>query len=360
MIKEYLDACMPLAEVDILGRLNWNAMRKAIPLNVTLELTMNCNFRCQHCYNYDRSLAKPPQEEVPLTPAEILRLMDDLAKIGTLYISFTGGEAALNPNLLEYIRAARARNMVPRLKSNGALLTEKRCEALRAAGLDAVNISLYGGSPETHEPFTRTKGTFHKTIEGIQHAQNAGLNPDVNIILHKGNFREFPKMRKLLEDLKVPFGTAIDISVRNDGSTSSLEHRLDKADLEELFQYPGAEGFLEKRQFDNLQCGCARINCGISYFGAVYPCVGAPLFCGSIRESSFAEIWKESPQLNWIRNLGKKDYKDCISCDLKKYCPRNSGVSFSNSGDYTAKDDWSCMTAGMIRQHAPKPAAPAN
>jgi radical SAM protein with 4Fe4S-binding SPASM domain len=71
---------------------------------------------------------------------------------------------------------------------------------------------------------------------------------------------------------------------------------------------------------------------------------------GNIRDKSFKEIWEKSETLNWIRNLGKEDFKDCSPCELKQVCPRNSGVAFSNVGDYTAKEPWSCMAAGVIQE----------
>ena len=32
------------------------AFDRTVPLNVSLELTLNCNIRCLHCYNLDRDL----------------------------------------------------------------------------------------------------------------------------------------------------------------------------------------------------------------------------------------------------------------------------------------------------------------
>ena len=35
------------------------AYERMIPLNVSLELTLKCNIRCLHCYNFDRDTAGP-------------------------------------------------------------------------------------------------------------------------------------------------------------------------------------------------------------------------------------------------------------------------------------------------------------
>ena len=49
------------------------ATEKCIPLTVTLELTLRCNLRCVHCYNFDRDLPYLPlkKREEELSDAEI-------------------------------------------------------------------------------------------------------------------------------------------------------------------------------------------------------------------------------------------------------------------------------------------------
>src|SRR6185503_18498489 len=66
---------------SILEGLNERAYDGCIPLNVTLELTLRCNIRCTHCYNFDRDLPKAsPGPE--LSMEEIRGLMDDLRRAG--------------------------------------------------------------------------------------------------------------------------------------------------------------------------------------------------------------------------------------------------------------------------------------
>ena len=44
---------------SVLDDLNGRAYERCIPLNVTLELTLRCNIRCTHCYNFDRDRPRP-------------------------------------------------------------------------------------------------------------------------------------------------------------------------------------------------------------------------------------------------------------------------------------------------------------
>src|SRR5438094_2963267 len=92
----------------VLGTLNDGAYEQCIPLNVTLELTLRCNIRCTHCYNFDRDQPRrAPTRE--LSMEEIRALMGDLRRAGTLFLSLTGGEAMVHPRFWEIADEAASR-----------------------------------------------------------------------------------------------------------------------------------------------------------------------------------------------------------------------------------------------------------
>ncbi|MDP7038507.1 MAG: SPASM domain-containing protein, partial [Myxococcota bacterium] len=99
-----------------------------------------------------------------------------------------------------------------------------------------------------------------------------------------------------------------------------------------------------------MQCSCAKGKCAISSTGEVYPCIGAPIPSGNIREQSFADIWQRSPVLNRIRNLKHEDFSSCQGCDLRPYCQRSSGAVYANTGDYTAAEPWVCQEAAVLKE----------
>src|SRR5580698_10052008 len=49
----------PAGEHAVVSQLQSMAYERMIPLNVSLELTLKCNIRCLHCYNFDRDTAGP-------------------------------------------------------------------------------------------------------------------------------------------------------------------------------------------------------------------------------------------------------------------------------------------------------------
>jgi radical SAM protein with 4Fe4S-binding SPASM domain len=323
-----------------------HAYENFIPLTVTLEITLGCNLRCVHCYNFDRSGPAPAErKEGVLAPAEVLRIIDEVATEGALFLSFTGGEALLHPHLLEFVARARANRLYVRLKSNGMLLTPERARALADAGVADVEISVYGARPETHDAFTTVPGSFDKTIRGIASARDAGLRPIIAFILHRRNCEELDAMFELARELGVSFNLGNEITARYDGSSGQAEHQMTPEQFRALLNGPHGERFDVENTSGGVQCPCARNVCGISSTGDVYPCIGAPIASGNLREKSFREIWRESPQLNRIRGLKIEDFHACEPCAYRGRCARSSGSAYANTGGYTGPDPFACAQA---------------
>ena len=113
----------------VLEGLHRRAYDACIPLNVTLELTLRCNIRCTHCYNFDRALERP-RPEPELAVDEIRPLLDDLRRAGTLFLALTGGEPLAHPRFWEIADEAAARGFAITLLSNGTLLTDAVADRL--------------------------------------------------------------------------------------------------------------------------------------------------------------------------------------------------------------------------------------
>jgi hypothetical protein len=102
-------------------RLLAQAGRQRRLLSVHWEVTHRCNERCQHCY-LD---VLPPQRQPAgeLTTAEGLALLDQMAALGVLYLSLSGGEIFVRRDWRELVAAAHARRFVLRIFTNGLAIT---------------------------------------------------------------------------------------------------------------------------------------------------------------------------------------------------------------------------------------------
>jgi radical SAM protein with 4Fe4S-binding SPASM domain len=341
-----------MSDCAILDGLNARAYDGCIPLNVSLELTLRCNIRCTHCYNFDRDQARPaPDGE--LSMAEIRTLLDDLRRAGTLFLQLTGGEAMVHPRFWEIADEAAARGFAVTVLSNGTLLTEAACDRLAAyANLWGVSLSVYGARAETHDAVTQVAGSYERTMAGARRMAARGARVGLKFVLMKANASEAGAMIAGAEAEGFEYTIDPTITGRYDGTSGSLATRVGPEDLEALYQGPLRSmirpGPADPTD-DEFKCNCARGNAAVSSTGEVYPCIATPLRAGSIRERSFVEIWNESPVFQRIRGLRVADFKTCAPCDLKSWCRRSPGPAYVLTGDYTGVDPWTCREAELIR-----------
>ncbi|MFC5665642.1 GTP 3',8-cyclase MoaA [Kitasatospora misakiensis] len=167
--------------------------RRAVDLRVSL--TDRCNLRCTYCMPEQglQWLAKPEL----LADEEIVRLVTVAVRdLGVQEVRFTGGEPLLRPGLVGIVQACAALDPRPELSltTNGIGLA-RTAEALRAAGLDRVNVSLDTLDPDTFHTLTR-RHRHHDVLNGLAAAEAAGLTPvKLNAVLMRGvNEEEAPAL----------------------------------------------------------------------------------------------------------------------------------------------------------------------
>jgi cyclic pyranopterin phosphate synthase len=154
--------------------------------DLRVSLTDKCNLRCTYCM---------PAEGLPwlagpelLGDEEIVRLVRvAVRQLGVTEVRFTGGEPLIRPGLVGIVAAVAALEPRPRisLTTNGIGL-DRLAPALRAAGLDRVNVSLDTLDPERFARLTR-RPRLPDVLAGLAGATAVGLTPiKVNTVLMRG------------------------------------------------------------------------------------------------------------------------------------------------------------------------------
>src|SRR2546426_7082448 len=184
---------------DLIEWLSQKTEALRIPLSVHVDLTMRCNERCIHCY---RVIEQRPE----LTTDELKALVDDLARAGTLYLTFSGGEVFLRKDLLELVAHARRRHFDVRLKSNALLVTPETAARLRALAVRQVDISIYSADPAVHDGITKIPGSLERSLAGAALLRDAGITVRLNCPLMKQNVAQYKEVRALAERLGVRCG----------------------------------------------------------------------------------------------------------------------------------------------------------
>jgi len=344
----------------LISRVQDWASRNTVPLNASIEITLRCNIRCLHCYNFDRDEPRAACDKPELGTDEILRVIEELRAAGCLFLMLTGGEVLSHPDLFRFLDRARELNLAVQLLTNGTMLRPGVAARLASyENLQGASVSLYGATPEVHDAITQMPGSWRRTWDGVERLRHLGVVVRLKFIVMKQNAHEVAAMRAQADDRGYPYMIDLTITSRHDGSTGSLATRVDRAQLEALYRGPLGDLAVTRVRSteDNFPCNCARGNVAITATGDVLPCVSVPWTAGNVREQPFAEIWARSPVFERIRGLRIADYEHCAPCDHRDYCKRNRGAAVTASGSYTGIDPFVCATAELAHQLADERAA---
>jgi cyclic pyranopterin phosphate synthase len=172
-----------------------------VATDLRVSLTDRCNLRCAYCMPPEGLDWRPAPEL--LTGDEVVRLVRiGVETLGIREVRFTGGEPLLRRDLADVIAATAALTPRPEisLTTNGIGL-ERRADALRAAGLDRLNVSLDTLRPEVFRKLTR-RDRLDDVLSGLAAAAAAGLTPvKVNAVLMRGlNDDEAPSLLRYCLD----------------------------------------------------------------------------------------------------------------------------------------------------------------
>ena len=158
--------------------------------DLRISVMDRCNFRCPYCMPRERfhehyDFLKTAER---LSFEEILRLARLFVPLGVRKLRITGGEPLLRVNLEDLIADLNGIEGVEdiALTTNGVLLAKHAYE-LKAAGLARVTVSL---DSLDQDVFAKMNGGFGKVgevLDGIEHAQAAGLGPvKINTVIQRG------------------------------------------------------------------------------------------------------------------------------------------------------------------------------
>jgi AdoMet-dependent heme synthase len=348
----------------VMDRLISRTVRKHQPLSVHFDLTYRCNERCVHCYlDHD--------DHGELTTAECLAVMEELARAGTLFLTFSGGEIFLRPDLYEILAEARRLHFDVSLKSNALLVTEERAARLREFGVRRVQISVYSDIPEVHDAITKVPGSLRRTLAAIPLLLEHGLQVKLACPLMRENLLAYRGVMALAEKIGIPYVLDLTITPMMDGTEGPLAHRIPVSSLLPVMQdptlhackpqpsaeatramlsYPAAIGSaassgIESSAYEDLPCSAGHNSCYISPYGDVFPCVQLPQAAGNLRRERFSEIWYHAPQLERLRGIRESQLPVCSRCEIRSYCERCPGLALMEGGDLLGAYERACELA---------------
>jgi len=293
------------------------------PVNLTWEVSLACNLRCSHCLS---ASGEPARDE--MTTAEALDLVEQLDVARVFQVNFGGGEPFMRPDFEQILAACHARGIMTCISTNGTLLDAARVERLAASRLVAIQVSMDGARRETCDAI-RGDGVYDQAIAALKLLAKSGIPTSINTVLTAQNADEIPALHELSRELGValrvsrfrPSGRGADNWEELRPSPSQL--LAFSAWLADSGEVRTGDSFFsltsQERQGLGLNlCGAAKLTCCVGPTGNMYPCAFLQterFKAGSLRESTFQEIWDDSEIYASFRNLRIHSCEECRRFD---------------------------------------------
>jgi GTP 3',8-cyclase len=156
--------------------------------DLRISVTDRCNFRCTYCMPktvFGQGYRFMDRKEL-LTFEELERVARAFTELGVEKIRLTGGEPLLRKEIEHLVERLNTIDGLDLTLTTNASLLGRKAEALRAAGLDRVNVSLDSLDDATFRAMNDVDFPVARVLEGIEAAAAAGLPVKVNAVVKRG------------------------------------------------------------------------------------------------------------------------------------------------------------------------------
>jgi radical SAM protein len=338
-----------------------------VPFIVIWEVTRACALACVHC----RADAIPRRSPHELTTEEGFRLIDQVRAFGDpppLFV-LTGGDPMRRPDLVDLVRYASEVGLSVALTPSGtAAVTYERLEALQAAGLKRVAVSLDGPDAETHDAFRRVRGSYARTMKIIDAVTDLGIPLQINTTIGRITYPHVEAMIDRVRELPITLwavfflvatgrGAALDqidaeecervLNVLCDLApavpfgikTTEAPHHHRVAAQRARLASPGAVAAAPFRHHPRASRSVTDGNgfVFIDHLGQICPSGFLPIVCGSVRTDSVVGVYREHRLFLQLRDIDGFEGK-CGRCGYRHVCGGSRARAYSATGSPFGSD----------------------
>ena len=300
------------------------------PIAMLAELTHRCPLACPYCSN-PLDLARQEQE---LDTDTWARVFAEAADLGVLQLHLSGGEPASRRDLEPLVTAARDAGLYTNLITSGIGLTERRLQALDAAGLDHVQLSLQGTDATMADTIGGYRGGFDRKMKVAEWIGAIGFPLTLNAVLHRRNLHQLPRAIEMAVEMgarRIEVATVQfhGWALRNRDAMMPTREQAREADAIVAEARARLKGILvidyvpaDYHSDYPKRCmgGWGSTGLVVAPDGQVMPCHAAStipsLTFQNVRDTALRDIWYDGPAFNAYRGTGWMQ-EPCASCERK-------------------------------------------
>ena len=302
------------------------------PLWLLAELTYRCPLHCAFCYNPVDFAKTSAADE--LSTEGWLKVLREARAVGSVQCGFSGGEPLMRDDLEILVAEAHRLGYYTNLLTSGVGFTDQRAAALKAAGLDHIQLSFQDSTKELNDFLSHTR-TFDLK-QKVAHTIKANGWPMVmNCVIHRLNIDYIGEIIQMAVDLGAEY---LELANNQYYSRAMLNRDQLLPSREQLERAESITNEYREKLGDKIRIffvvpdyyerrpkkcmnGWGNVFLTITPDGTALPCHTAKMLPGltfpNVKEMGVREIWYESEGFNHYRGTGWMK-EPCASCPEKE------------------------------------------
>lgn len=339
---------------------------EGIPLGGTLELTARCNLDCKMCYIHGQTINVSNE----LTTEQWLKIIDDAADNGCLFILLTGGEPFLRKDFKEIYLECIKRGIMVSINTNSTLIGDDEIEFLSKNAPLRINASLYGASAQTYQKLCGNGKMYDRVVSSILKMKKAGLPVKINFTISEFNSGDIAAVYKFAADNEIiiqPSTYTFKPVRKSDCDLCSFSRAVPQRSAEftamctscrynneDLLEHiktveDSVKKAAEEKKFktafrQNKPCRAGKSSFWISWEGDMMICGMMPSPSISVTENGFESSWAKVRERSKDISLPA----ECSVCEYRELCEICVASCISETGSTLKPPEYQCERAKSL------------
>jgi len=173
---------------------------------LTIELIRSCPNRCLHC-----SSNSSPEVKEFLDVDKVKYIIDQAFTLGLREVILSGGEPLCYPEIHYVIEYLRSLGIEIVIYTSGSIFDDNHTpksvpnDFVRSLimGVDRFNLSFHSVSPEVHDYFMATPGSWSRALEFLREVVKQGGKIHTHTVVTKLNYAEILELAHFLDEIGV-------------------------------------------------------------------------------------------------------------------------------------------------------------